>query len=38
MKREQRWELRYVSIKDGKEKNCYPRSEEKKNEQLAICR
>lgn len=38
MIREQRWELRYVSIKDGKEKNCYPRSEEKKNEQLAICR
>ena len=38
MNREQRWELRYVSIKDGKEKNCYPRSEEKKNEQLAICR
>lgn len=36
--REERWELRYISQKDGKEKNCYPRSKEKKDEQLHICK
>lgn len=36
--KEQRWALRYISLKDGTEKVCYPRSEEKKNEQLAICK
>lgn len=38
MKKEQRWELRYVSKIDGTVKNCYPQSEEKKAEQLAICK
>lgn len=38
MNKEQRWELRYVSKLDGSVKNCYPRSEEKKNAQLAICK
>lgn len=37
-KKEQRWELEYVSLKDGSVKHCYPRSEEKKNEQLAFCK
>ena len=37
-KREQRWELKYVSLKDGSVKHCYPRSEERKNEQLAVCK
>ena len=37
-KKEERWELRYVSIKDGQTKNCYPRSEQKKNEQLQVCK
>lgn len=37
-KREQRYELRYVSRIDGTEKVCYPRSEEKKEEQIAICK
>lgn len=36
--KEERWELRYVSLKDGEVKNCYPRSEEKKNEQLKVCK
>ena len=36
--REDRWELRYVSKKDGTVKNCYPRSKEKRDEQLAICK
>lgn len=36
--KEQRWALRYISKKDGTEKVCYPRSEEKKNEQLATCK
>lgn len=36
--KEQRWELRYISAKDGTEKVCYPRSEEKKNEQLDLCK
>lgn len=38
MKKEQKWELRYISKKDGKEYNCYSNSEEKKNEQLRICK
>lgn len=38
MTKEQKWELRYISKKDGKEHNCYPNSEEKKNEQLKICK
>ena len=38
MKKETRYELRYISKKDGTEKSCYPRSEAKKNEQLALCR
>lgn len=36
--KEQRWELRYVSLMNGEEKCCYPRSEEKKNEQIALCK
>lgn len=36
--KEVRYELRYVSSKTGTEKVCYPRSEEKKNEQLAVCK
>lgn len=36
--REERYELRYISRFTGTEKICYPRSTEKKNEQLAICR
>ena len=36
--KEQRWALRYISQKDGTEKVCYPRSEEKKNEQLSLCK
>ena len=36
-KKEQRWALRYVT-KHGTEKVCYPRSEEKKNENLEICK
>lgn len=36
--KEQRWALRYISLKDGTEKVCYPRSEEKKNEQLDLCK
>lgn len=36
--KEQRWALRYISKKDGTEKVCYPRSEEKKHEQLDICK
>lgn len=36
MKREQRWELRYVA--KGEDRVCYPRSEEKKNENLAKCK
>lgn len=38
MKKEQRWEIRYVSKKDGKTKSCFPRSEEKKKEQLEVCK
>jgi hypothetical protein len=34
----QRWALRYISKRDGAERICYPQSEEKKNEQLAICK
>ena len=36
--REEKWELRYISKKDGKEKNCYPRSKANKDEQLRICK
>lgn len=36
-KKEPRYELRYVTL-DGKAKVCYPRSEEKKNANLALCR
>ena len=36
--KEDRFALRYISNKDGKEKVCYPRSIEKKNEQLAYCK
>jgi hypothetical protein len=36
-KKETRYELRYIAA-DGKEKKCFPRSEEKKNENLAICK
>lgn len=35
---EQRWEIRYVSKQDGTVKKCYPRSEDKKNEQLSVCK
>lgn len=35
--KETRYELRYVS-KSGQEKVCYPRSEEKKNSNLALCK
>ena len=41
MKKEQRWEMRYVVVsKDGQEieKVCYPRSEEQKNENLATAK
>lgn len=37
-KKEERWALTYVSSKDGTTKVCYPRSKEKKEEQLAICK
>ena len=37
-KREERYALTYVSKKDGSTKVCYPRSAEKKDEQLAICK
>ena len=36
--KEERYELRYISKKDGKEKSCYPRSTEKKDEQLQLCK
>ena len=36
--REDRYELRYISLKDGTEKRCYPRSKAKRDEQLAICK
>ena len=35
--KETHYELRYIS-KSGEEKVCYPRSEEKKNANLALCR
>lgn len=37
-KKEDRWELRYISLKDGTVKNCYPRSKDKKDEQLRVCK
>lgn len=37
-KKEERWEIRYISKNDGIEKACYPRSKEKKEEQLAIAK
>lgn len=36
--KEERYELRYVSRKDGEVKNCYPRSKEGKEEQLRLCK
>ena len=36
--KEERYELRYISKKDGTVKNCYPRSSAKKDEQLQICK
>ena len=36
-RKETRYEFRYVG-KDGTEKVCYPRSEEKKNENLRVCK
>ena len=38
MKREDRYELRYISLKTGEEKCCDPRSKAKRDEQLAICK
>lgn len=38
MQKEQRWALTYVSKKDGQVKTCYPRSEEKKKEQIELCK
>lgn len=38
MKREERFELQYISKKDGTRKSCFPRSAEKKEEQLRLCR
>ena len=35
--KEARYEFRYVRT-DGSEKVCYPRSEEKKNENLRVCK
>ena len=37
-RREERFELRYVSLKDGTEKVCYPKSKAGKDEQLRIAR
>ena len=37
MYKEQRWKIRYVG-KDGAEKNCYPRSEQQKSEQLRVAK
>ena len=37
-KKEERYCITYISKKDGSEKKCYPRSTEKKDEQLSICR
>lgn len=37
-KKQEMWEIRYISIKDGQEKRCYPRSEKKKAENLAYCK
>ena len=37
-KKEERYELRYISKKDGKEKSCYPKSKEKRDEQMAIAK
>ena len=36
--KEQRWALRYISKIDGTERVCYPQSEQKKNEQLDLCK
>lgn len=37
-KKENRFALRYISNKTGTEKVCYPRSIEKRDEQLAYCK
>lgn len=37
-KKEDRFEIRYISLKTGTEKSCYPRSVEKKDEQIAYCK
>jgi len=36
--KEERFEITYISIKDGQTKKCYPRSKEKKDEQLKHCK
>lgn len=38
MNRENRYELRYVSPVNGNVTACYPRSEEKKNENIEFCK
>ena len=37
-KKEERYALTYISIKDGQTKTCYPQSTEKKDEQIKICK